>query len=173
VATIVGARCDSTKYLTLWVTHHNCSQERWYLEMCIDYRALNKITLKNQYPLPKINELLDQLQHTKYFIEMDLKSRYHQVRVKEEDTCKTAFKTRKYLYEWLVIPFSLCNTPATFMRLMNDVLCRYLDSFVIMYLDDILFYSVTWEEHISRLMHVLETLKEHQILANIKKCELS
>jgi hypothetical protein len=132
--------------------------------MCIDYRALNKITLKNQYPLPRIDDLLDQLQHAKYFTKMDLKSGYHQVRVKEEDTWKTSFKTRQGLYEWLVMPFGLCNAPTTFMRLMNDVLRPYLDSFVIVYLDDILVYSATWEEHMSHLMQVLETLKKHQLV---------
>jgi hypothetical protein len=99
--------------------------------MFINYRALNKVTLKNRYPLPRINDLLDQLQHTKYFTKMDLKSRYHWVRIKEEDTRKTTFNSRQGLCEWLVMPFSLCNSPATFIRLMNDVLCPYLDSFVI------------------------------------------
>jgi hypothetical protein len=111
--------------------------------MCINYKALNKITLKNWYPLPKIDDLLDQLQHAKYFTELDLKSGYHQVRVKEENTWKTTFKTRQALDEWLVMPFSLCNAPATFMRLMNDVLHPYLNSFLIVYLDDILVYSST------------------------------
>jgi hypothetical protein len=111
--------------------------------MCIDYRALNKITLKNEYFLPKIDHLLDQLQHAKYFIELDLKSRYHHVRVKGEYTCNIAFNTRKGFYEWLVMPFSLCNASTTFMRLMNDILRPYLDSFVIVYLDDILVYSAT------------------------------
>ena len=103
--------------------------------MCIDYNALNNITLKNRYPLPKIDDLLDQLQHAKYFTKLNLKSGYHQVRVKE-DIWNIAFKTRQGLYEWLVMPFSLCNAPTTFMRLMNYVLCPYLDSTAIFYLDD-------------------------------------
>lgn len=110
--------------------------------MCIDYRVLNKITLKNRYPLPRI-DLLDQLQQAKYYTKLHLKFGYHQVQVKEEDTWKTAFKTRQCLYEWLVIPFGLCNAPATFMRLMSDILHPFIDSFVIVYLDDILVYSAT------------------------------
>jgi hypothetical protein len=130
---MVGVGYYSTNYLTFLGT--------W--RMCIDYGALNNITLKNRYPLPRINDLLDQL---------DLKLEYHQVRVKEECTWNISFKRRQGLYEWLVLLFGLCNTPATFMRLMNDVLCPYLDSFVIVYLDDILDYKSTWEEHISYLM---------------------
>jgi len=117
--------------------------------MCIDYRALNKITLKNWYPLPRIIDLLDQLQHAKYFTKLNLKSGYHQVHIKEENTWKSAFKTRKGLHEWLVMPFGLCNAPATFIRLMNDVLCPYLDSFVILYLDDILVIAIPKRKHIT------------------------
>jgi hypothetical protein len=126
------------------------------LWMCIDYKALNKITVKNQYPLPKIDNLLEQLQHVKYFTKLDLKSGYHIVCVKEEDTWKITFKTRQGLYEWLVMPFGLCNAQTTFMRLMNDAFHPYLDSFVIVYLDDILVYTFTWEEHISHVMQVLD-----------------
>ena len=111
--------------------------------MCIDYIYLNNIKLKNWYPLPRIDDLLDQLQHTKYFTKLDLKLGYHQVCVKEEDIYNTTFKARQGMYEWLVMSFGLCNALATFMRMMNDVLHPYLDSFVIVYLDDILVYIST------------------------------
>jgi hypothetical protein len=141
--------------------------------MCIDNRYLNNTTLKIQYPLPKIDDLLDQLQQAKYFTKLDLKSGYHQLCVKEEDTWKATLKVRQGLYEWLVMPFGLCNAPTTFMCLMNDVLRPYLDSFVIVYLDDILVYNSTCEEHIPHIMQLLETLKKHRLLENLKKCEFS
>jgi hypothetical protein len=137
--------------------------------MCIDYRSLNNITLKKWYPLQRIDDLLDQLQHAKYFTVINLKLGYHHVRFKEG----YSFRTRKGLYEWLVMKFILCNTPTTFMRLMNDVLHPCLDSFVIVYLDVILVYSATWEEHILHIMKVLETLKKHHLLGNIKKYNFS
>jgi hypothetical protein len=99
--------------------------------------------------------------------------KYQQGHVKEEYTRKTAFKTRQDLYEWLVMPFGLCNATTTLMRFINDALRPYLDSFVIVYLDDILVYSSTSQEHISHLMQVLETLKKNQLLANLKKCEFA
>jgi hypothetical protein len=110
-----------------------------------------KITIKNRYPLPMIDDSLVQLQQDKFFIKLDLKSGYHQVRIKEEDVWKTTFTTRKDLCEWLVIPFGLCNTLAMFMRLMNDVLCHLIDYFVIVYLDDILIFRNTWKDHLSHL----------------------
>ncbi|MDZ7970879.1 MAG: reverse transcriptase family protein, partial [Nostoc sp. DedSLP03] len=139
--------------------------------MCIDFRALNKITVKNRYPLPRIDDLMDQLQHAQYFTKLDLKSGYHQVRVKEEDTWKTAFKTKQGLFEWMVLPFGLCNAPATFMRLMNEVLRPFIDDCVIVYLDDILVFSRTWEEHIQHIEKVLKVLQKHQLKLNAKKCE--
>ncbi|KAI5316881.1 hypothetical protein L3X38_036588 [Prunus dulcis] len=137
----------------------------------LEQGALNKITIKNRYPLPRIDDLLDQLHGARYFTKLDLKSGYHQVSIHEEDTWKTAFKTKQGLFDWLVMPFGLCNAPATFMRLMNEVLRPFIDDFVIVYLDDILIFSVTWEDHLHHIAQVLEVLRTNQLQLNGKKCE--
>ena len=118
------------------------------LRLCVDYRALNRLTVKNSYPLPRIDDILDQLSTAKYYTKIDLRSGYHQIRLDEESIPLTAFRTRYGHFEFQVLPFGLTNAPATFMSLMNEVFSEYLDKFVIVYLDDILVYSETWEEHL-------------------------
>eukprot|EP00253_Pinus_taeda_P028476 PITA_28476 len=131
--------------------------------MCIDYRALNKITIKNRYPLPRIDDVLDQLKEAVYFFKLDLHSGYHQVKVAKQDAWKTTFKTKQGLYEWLVMPFGLTNAPTTFLRLMNDVLRPFLDDVFIVYLDDILIFSKTWEAYLNHVKQTLDVLKREKL----------
>ncbi|GBG80801.1 hypothetical protein CBR_g31357 [Chara braunii] len=141
------------------------------LRMCIDYRGLNRITRKNGYPLPRIDDLLDAVGGCKVFSKIDLKSGYHQIEVDPSDQHKTAFKTRDGLYEFIVMPFGLTNAPATFQCLMDKVLRHQLNRFVVVYLDDILIFSKTMEEHLKHLEEVLQVLKEAQLHLNLEKSE--
>jgi hypothetical protein len=140
------------------------------LRLCIDFRQLNKVTVKNKYPFPRIDDLFYQLKGENIFSKIDLRSGYHQVRIKEEDTRKTTFRTRYGHYEFVVVPFGLTNAPTTFMCLMNGVFRDFLDKFVIVFLDDILIYSKTEEEHEKHLRMVLQVLREHQLYAKLSKC---
>ncbi|KAG7674262.1 hypothetical protein KSW81_006082 [Nannochloris sp. 'desiccata'] len=140
------------------------------LRMCVDYRALNKITIKDKFPLPKMDELLNCLEGARYFSKIDLKSAYYQVRVKEEDIPKTAFNTRYGHYEFRVMPFGLTNAPATFQKLMNNIFADSMEKFLVVYLDDILIFSKTAEEHDRHIRYVLDRLREHQLHAGLQKC---
>ncbi|GJT85670.1 putative reverse transcriptase domain-containing protein [Tanacetum coccineum] len=136
-----------------------------------DYRELNKLTVKNIYPLPRIDDLFDQLQGSRYFSKIDLRSGYHQLRVREEDIPKTAFRTRYGHFEFTVMPFGLTNAPAVFMDLMNRVCRPYLDKFVIVFIDDILIYSKSKEEHEVHLKLILELLEKEKLFGKFSKCE--
>ena len=140
------------------------------LRLCVDYRGLNAITVKNRYALPLIPELLDRLEGAKYFSKLDLRGAYNLVRIKKGEEWKTAFRTRYGHYEYQVMPFGLTNAPATFQALLNDVLRPFLDIFVVVYLDDILIFSKTREAHTTHLRQVLTALRLHNLFVKLEKC---
>jgi hypothetical protein len=139
--------------------------------LCVDYRKLNDVTIKNKYPLPKIEDLFDQLTGAQVFSKIDLRTGYHQLKIRATDIPKTAFTTRYGLYEYNVMSFGLTNAPAYFMNLMNKIFMNFLDKFVVVFIDDILIYSKSEEEHEQHLEVVLDTLREHQLYAKFSKCE--
>src|SRR5438105_764102 len=139
--------------------------------MCVDYRGLNEVTIKNKYPLPRIEDLFDQLRGAIVFSKIDLRSGYHQLKIRASDIPKTAFSTRYGLYEYTVMSFGLTNAPAYFMYMMNNVFMEYLDKFVVVFIDDILVFSKSEEEHEEHLRLVLQKLREHQLYAKFSKCE--
>ncbi|RVW70717.1 Retrovirus-related Pol polyprotein from transposon 17.6 [Vitis vinifera] len=141
--------------------------------MCVDYRALNKVTIKNKYPIPLAIELFDRLSKASYFTKLDLRSDYWQVQIAAGDEEKTTCVTRYGSYEFLVMPFGLTNAPATFCNLMNDVLFDYLDAFVVVYLDDIVVYSKTLIEHEKHLRLVFQRLRENRLYVKREKCEFA
>jgi hypothetical protein len=139
--------------------------------MCINYRSLNEVTIKNKYPLPRIEDLFDQMKGASVFSKIDLRSGYHQLRIRELDIPKTACCTRYGLYEYTVMSFGLTNAPTYFMYLMNKVFMEYLDKFVVVFIDDILIFSKTEEEHEKHLRLVLEKPISNQLYAKFSKCE--
>src|SRR3954462_2691510 len=140
------------------------------LRMCIDYRALNKITVKNKYPIPRIDDLMDQIHGAQIFSKIDLRSGYNQIRIHPDDIEKTAFRTRYGHYEFRVMPFGLTNSPATFMTVMQDVFRPFLDKFVVIYIDDLLVFSKDRKEHESHLRQVFEVLRQNKLYGKIEKC---
>jgi hypothetical protein len=139
--------------------------------MCIDYRSLNEVTINNKYPLSRINDLVDQLKGACVFSKIDLRSGYHQLKIRATDIPKTAFITRYGLYEYMVMSFGLTNAPAYFMYLMNKVFMEYLDKFVVVFIDDILIFSKNEEDHDEYLRVVLQKLRENQLYYKLSKCE--
>jgi hypothetical protein len=141
------------------------------LQMCVDYRPLNAVTMKNKYPLPRIDVLFDQLAGAKVFSKIDLRSGYHQIKIRPSDIPKTAFSTIYGLYEFLVMSFGLTNASAYFMYLMNSVFMNELDKFIVVFIDDILIYSKNETEHVKHLHIVLQCLRDHKLYAKFSKCE--
>jgi len=141
------------------------------LRMCVDYRPLNAVTIKNKYLLPRIDILFDQLSKAKVFSKIDLRSGYYQIKIRLQDISNTAFSTRYGLYEYLVMSFGLTNAPTYFMYLMNSVFMPELDKFVVVFIDDILVNSENEQDHVEHLRVMLTRLREHQLYAKFSKCE--
>jgi len=139
--------------------------------LCVDYKQLNKMTTKNKYPLPRIDDLMDQLHDASVYSKIDLRSGYHQILVKADDVQKMTFRSRYEHYEYVVMPFGVTNAPAMFMNYLNRIFWSFLDKFVVVFIDDILIYSRTQEEHAEHLRLVLSVMREKKLYTKLSKCE--
>jgi hypothetical protein len=164
-------RSNPTKFIILEVTVLFLDKSDGSSRLCTDYRRLNDVTIKNKYPLPKLEDLFEQLNGSQVFSKIDVRTRYHQLKIRTTDIPKTAFTTRYGLYEYTVMYFGLTNAPAYFMNLMNMVFMEFLDKFVIVFINDILIYFKSEEEHATHLKLVLVTLREYQLYAKFSKCK--
>nr|XP_034586715.1 uncharacterized protein LOC117849260 [Setaria viridis] len=171
VEEVVGAKIHLTECFTLGFACSVHEKEGWLDEDVCGYRMLNSMTIKNNYPLPRILDLLDWLIEAKYFSKIDLRSGYHQMKIRESDISKTAFTTRYRLFEFTMVSFGLTNAPTYFMNMMNRIFMEELDKFVVVFIDNILIYLETAEEHEEHLQIVLERLRQHQLYAKFSNCE--
>ncbi len=154
----------------MWEPDYTCTEEGWDMEPLHWLSGTEQIIIKNLYPISQIDDLLNQIKGAKYYSKIVLKSGYHQLPIEPVDVWKTAFKSKEGLFEWLVMPFWLTNALATFMRLMDDILWPFTNSFVVVYLDDTLIFSKSWEENLQHIQWVLQALRQHKLCTNLEKC---